>query len=145
MSRRKNVSRRTKAKKNYVQRKCCVTFREWGNRAGLRDITNTLHSRGKKGERVKAKISFSQKFYMNFFSSSTIAAKNVNFRESLNSISTCILTKLVRGSAGIFVATERYSKKIMGSLRIFPETLNFFPILGRFFLLNISHICDFFY
>jgi hypothetical protein len=103
--------------------------------AGLRDITSTLQSRGKKGgERVKAKISFSQKFLLGFFSSSTIAAKNVNFRESLNSISTCILTKLVRGSAGVFVATVRNSKKIIGSSRIFSETLNFFQYLEDFFL-----------
>jgi hypothetical protein len=79
--------------------------------AGLRDITSTLQSRRKKGERVKAKNFVFAKILHEFFSSSTIAAKNVNFRESLNSINTCILTKLVRGSAGIYELLYVIAKK----------------------------------
>ncbi len=65
--------------------------------AGLRDITSTLQTRGKKGERVKAKNFVFAKILFEYFSSSSIAAKMIiseivsQFYEYLHSHEACTI------------------------------------------------------
>ncbi len=126
-------------KKNYVQRKCCVTFREWGNMAGLWDITS-IHpaEQGEKGERVKAKISFRKNYTWIFFFVEHCRKK------CHGSINTNALTQLVRVSARFFAVAVRNSKKLSKVEESSRELLIFSNIWKIFFSSTFRIFANFF-